>query len=161
MQLTSTYELAKYKFLIPAHLQTPKTLPELRNAIDLQKQTEIQQGSAQRLLNNKISKAAATAMTECNIWKQEYLELKAHTDQKQKKASKKRKRVPGVEQRRVVSVGEAFEALELPCRRGPTRAAKRQRTVRTLSPEVEDDEDSIEEDLDSEVNSCIIVVVSE
>jgi hypothetical protein len=94
---------------------------------------------AQQLPNNKISKAATAAITECSIWKQEYLELKAYTDQKQKKASNKRKRVPRVEQGKVVSVGKAFEALERPCRRGPTRAAKRQRIVKTLSPEVEDD----------------------
>ena len=77
-----------------------------------------------------------------------------------KEASKKRKRVPGVEQGEVVSVDEAFKALERPRHQGPTRAAKRQRTVRTPSPEVEDDEESIEEDMDSEINSCIIVVAS-
>jgi len=69
--------------------------------------------------------------------------------------------VPGVEQGEVVSVGEAFEALEGACRRGPSQAAKQRKTVRTPSPEVEDDEESIEEDLDSEINSCIMVVASE
>ncbi|KAI9784472.1 MAG: hypothetical protein M1839_002128 [Geoglossum umbratile] len=100
-------------------------------------------------------------MTECNMWRHKYLELKAHTDRKQKKVSKKRKRVPGVDQGRVVSVGEALEALEGACRRGPAQVAKQQKTVRTPSPDIEDDEESIGEDLDSEINSCIIVVASE
>ncbi|KAH0558654.1 hypothetical protein GP486_004696, partial [Trichoglossum hirsutum] len=116
--------------------------------------------STRRMLYTKISKAATTAITERDMWKREYLDLKSHTDRKQKKASKKRKRVPGVEQGEVISMGEALEALERPRHRGPTRAAKRQRTTRTPSPEVEDDEESIEGDMNSEINSCIIVVAS-
>jgi hypothetical protein len=112
------------------------------------------------MLNDKISKAATIAMTECNIWKQEFLDLKSHTERKQKKASKGRKRIPGVERGTVVSVDEAFKALEGSYRQGPTRAAKRQKTIRTSLPEAEDDEKNIKEDIDSKINSCIIVVAS-
>jgi DDE superfamily endonuclease len=136
---------------MPLHLQTPKTVKELHNAIDALKR----EGSDCDAIQVKISKAAVTAFNDRLILQQEYDELRAHANQKQKKASRKRKRVPGQQEQ---TVNEVRKALETPKRQRTTRRTAQQPRRSPTPSDSETDPDSPYEVYDDDMNSSIIVV---